>query len=265
MTKIVAIANQKGGVAKTTTTIAKASLIGTQKTCLVVDLDSQANLTDGLGVREINDEQLTASNLFNPRQDPNSIVVSTRWGIDLIPSDIGLAQKEAELIAEPDSHFILKDQLGKLSQYDYVLLDCPPSLGRLTYSALTAAELILIPVQCQYFSAKGYKQLLNTIQAVQMRSNPSLEILGVLPTMSDTTNISKGALISLSKVEGVTVFAPVPKSVKFTESQLAGIPIDRYIRENHSIKESEELIERLILPYQAVVERLLALEMIIYA
>lgn len=262
MTRIIAIANQKGGVAKTTTTIAKASLIGTQKTCLVVDLDSQANLTDGLGVREINDEQLTAYNLFNPRQDPNSIVVSTQWGVDLIPSDIGLAQKEAELIAEPDSHFILKDQLGKLSQYDYVLLDCPPSLGRLTYSALTAADLILIPVQCQYFSAKGYKQLLNTIQAVQMRSNPSLEILGVLPTMSDTTNISKGALISLSKVEGVTVFAPVPKSVKFTESQLAGIPIDRYIRENHSTKESQELMERLILPYQTVVERLLALEMV---
>jgi chromosome partitioning protein len=264
MTKIIAIANQKGGVAKTTTTIVKASLISHQESCLVVDLDSQANLTDGLGVREINDEQLTSYNLFNPRQKPDSVIVSTQWGIDLIPSDIGLAQKEAELIAEPDSHYILKEQLGKLVQYNYILIDCPPSLGRLTYSALTAADLILIPVQCQYFSTKGYKQLLNTIQAVQMRSNPALRILGVLPTMFDTTNISKGALISLSKVEEVKVFEPVPKSVKFTESQLAGIPIDRYIKENHSIKESKELMEKLIIPYQAVVNQLLALE-IVYA
>jgi len=260
MTKIIAIANQKGGVAKTTSTIANASLIGQQKSCLVIDLDPQANLTDGLGVRDLSDDQLTAYHLLNLKQDPHSIVLSTEWSIDLIPSDIGLAQKESELIAQPDSHYILKEQLRKLSQYDYILIDCPPSLGRLTYSALTASDLVLIPVQCQYFSAKGYKQLLSTIQAVQLRSNPDLRILGVLPTMSDNTNISRGALASLAKVEGVHVFAPVSKSIKFTESQLAGVPIDRYIKDNHSAKESRDLAEKLIEPYQTIVTRLLSLE-----
>jgi chromosome partitioning protein len=260
MTKIVAIANQKGGVAKTSSTIANASLISQRKSCLVIDLDPQGNLTDGLGVREIVEDQLTAYNLLDLRQNPDAIVLSTQWGIDLIPADIGLAQKESELIAAPDSHYILKEQLGKLSQYDYILIDCPPSLGRLTYSALTAADLVLIPVQCQYFSAKGYKQLLSTIQAVQLRSNPGLRILGVLPTMSDSTNISKGALASLAKVEGVDVFHSVPRSIKFTESQLAGVPIDRYIRENHSAKERDDLTEKLIEPYQVVVDRLLSLE-----
>ncbi len=132
MTKIVAIANQKGGVAKTSSTIANASLISQRKSCLVIDLDPQGNLTDGLGVREIVEDQLTAYNLLDLRQNPDAIVLSTQWGIDLIPADIGLAQKESELIAAPDSHYILKEQLGKLSQYDYILIDCPPSLGRLT-------------------------------------------------------------------------------------------------------------------------------------
>ncbi|GAP99881.1 ParA family protein [Leptolyngbya sp. NIES-2104] len=260
MTKIIAIANQKGGVAKTSSTIANASLISQNKSCLVIDLDPQGNLTDGLGVREISDDQLTAYNLLDLRQDPNAIILSTPWGIDLIPTDIGLAQKESELVALPDSHYILKEQLSKLNQYDYILIDCPPSLGRLTYSALTAADLVLIPVQCQYFSAKGYKQLLSTIQAVQARSNPQLRILGVLPTMSDNTNISKGALVSLTKVEGVNVFHSVPRSIKFTESQLAGVPIDRYIQENHSTKERDDLTEKLIEPYQSVVDHLLSLE-----
>ncbi|MBW4444685.1 MAG: AAA family ATPase [Plectolyngbya sp. WJT66-NPBG17] len=260
MTKIVAIANQKGGVAKTSSTIAIASLISRGKTCLTIDLDPQGNCTDGLGVRDISDDQFTAYNLLDLRQDPNAIVLSTQWGIDLTPADIGLAQKEVELIAAPDSHYILKEQLRKLSQYDYIFIDCPPSLGRLTYSALTAADFVLIPVQCQYFSAKGYKQLLSTIQAVQMRSNSDLQILGVLPTMSDNTNISKGALVSLSKVEGVDVFHSVPRSIKFTESQLAGIPIDRYIQENHSTKERDDLTEKLIEPYQRIVDRLLSLE-----
>jgi chromosome partitioning protein len=260
MTQIIAIANQKGGVAKTTSTIAIASMISQQKSCLVVDLDPQANLTDGLGIRDLTEEQLTAYHLLSLNQNPNDIILSTEWSIDLIPSDIGLAQKESELIAELDSHYILKEQLQKLSQYDYILIDCPPSLGRLTYSALTAADLILIPVQCQYFSAKGYKQLLSTIQAVQVRSNPHLGILGVLPTMSDNTNISRGALVSLSKVDGVLVFDPVPKSIKFTESQLAGVPIDRYVKENHSAKESKDLAEKLMPPYLAIVDKLMALE-----
>jgi chromosome partitioning protein len=260
MTKIIAIANQKGGVAKTSSTIACASLICKQKPCLVIDLDPQGNLTDGLGVRGMVEDQLTAYNLLDFGQNPDSIILSTQWGIDLIPADIGLAQKESELMAAPDSHYILKEQLSKLTQYEYIFIDCPPSLGRLTYSALTAADLVLIPVQCQYFSAKGYKQLLATIQAVQLRSNPKLRILGVQPTMSDNTNISKGTLASLSKVEGVDVFDSVPRSIKFTESQLAGVPIDRYIQDNHSSKERDDLTEKLIDPYQAVVNRLLSME-----
>jgi chromosome partitioning protein len=206
------------------------------------------------------EDQLTAYNLLDSRQKPDAIILSTQWGIDLVPADIGLAQKESELIAQPDSHYLLKEQLNSLKQYDYILIDCPPSLGRLTYSALTSADLVLIPVQCQYFSAKGYKQLLSTIQAVQLRSNPKLRILGVLPTMSDNTKISRGALVSLSKVEGITVFDPVPRSIKFTESQLAGIPIDRYIQEHHNAKECDDLTEKLIDPYQAVVDHLLSLE-----
>jgi chromosome partitioning protein len=261
MTKIVAIANQKGGVAKTTSTIAIASTISSQqKSCLVIDLDPQANLTDGLGVRDLAEDQLTAYHLLNLSQSPNDLILSTEWGIDLVPADIGLAQKESELIAELDSHYILKEQLQRLKQYDYILIDCPPSLGRLTYSALTAADLILIPVQCQYFSAKGYKQLLSTIQAVQVRSNPQLKILGVLPTMSDNTNISRGALVSLSKVDGVLVFEPVPKSIKFTESQLAAVPIDRYIQENHSARESKDLADKLMTPYVSIVHQLLSME-----
>lgn len=230
---IVAVANQKGGVAKTTSVISLGGLLQESGSCLVVDLDPQANLTVGLGV-EVEDGQLGTYDVIIEQAEVLDAVVPTKCGLSLLPTDISLAKGETEILTKVGNFVILKERLEPtLTQFQHILIDCPPSLGLLTVNALSAADAVLIPVQCQFFALKGLAALLETIQSIQRRLNPNLKVLGILPTMAEMNTImTQDILASLRKrFKDIPVFDPVPKSVKFPESNLAGEPIHRYAPE----------------------------------
>jgi chromosome partitioning protein len=244
---IIAIANQKGGVAKTTSTICLGGLLAEKGGVLAIDLDPQGNLTTGLGI-EITDAQVSSYEVITELIPIADAVVKTKSGLTLLPTDISLAKGETEIMSKVGNFYLLKEALDLVKDdYEHILIDCPPSLGLLTINALSAADVVLIPVQCQFFALKGIAALLETIQSVQKRLNPSLHILGVLPTMAEmNTLMSQDILASLKKrFKDVPVFDPVPKSVKFAESNLAGEPIHIYAAD-----------ERLIQPYQQIVKLL---------
>lgn len=245
---IIAIANQKGGVAKTTSTIAIAGLLAEEGTCLAIDLDPQGNLTTGLGV-DLSPDQPTFYDVLTERASIKDALIETRSGVQLLPGDITLAKIEKELQSEPNRLHVLRKQLEPdLAQFEYVVIDCPPSMGLLTLNALAAADLLLVPVQCQFFALKGLQRLLETIQTVRQRLNPDLQILGVLPTMAEVhTSITQEIMkILRSQLHDIRVFDPVPKSVRFPESNMAGEPIHQFCRE-----------WRLVQPYRDVVRQLL--------
>lgn len=244
---LLAIANQKGGVAKTTSTICLGGVLAQQSSCLAVDLDPQANLTTGLGI-EIQEDQNTTYEVITEVASVADSVVLSQSGLAVLPSEITLAKGETELLAKVGNFYILKERLEPVStEYDNILIDCPPSLGLLTVNALCAADAVLIPVQCQFFALKGLAALLETISSVQKRLNPNLKILGILPTMAEKTVMTQDVLSSLEKrLTNIQIFDPVPKSVKFTESNLAGQPIHLYVQD-----------KKLVKPYQAIANLML--------
>lgn len=249
---ITAIANQKGGVAKTTSTIALAGLLAHQESsCLAVDLDPQGNLTTGLGI-EVSEGQLTTYEVFTEQASVLEAAIETQYGISLLPTDISLAKVEKELMDQEGRFYRLKQQLEAVKdQFEYVLIDCPPSMGLLTINAMAAADTLLVPVQCQFFALKGLEAVLQTIQTVKEKLNPNLKVLGILPTMAEkNTVITQDILKTLrSQLDGIKVFDPVPKSVKFAESNLAGEPIHVYSGE-----------WRLVQPYREVVREIMMYE-----
>jgi chromosome partitioning protein len=251
---IVAIANQKGGVGKTTTTIALGSLLSKHAPCLVVDLDPQGNLTTGLGI-ELEDGQDTICEVLADNKPISSTIIQTQWGMDLVPSDIGLARGERMLFVDYGSHLRLKQRLQAVSsKYAYILIDCPPSLGVLTISALTAADSVLIPVQCQYFAVmKGLFQFLETLEATKlMPGNEKLAILGILPTMADQTTMTRDSIEVLEQlsqqIPSLKIFSQVSRSVKFAESNQMGTPIDKYVKGRDA---------KILAPYQEIADCIL--------
>ncbi len=249
-THIIAIANQKGGVAKTTSTIALGGLLAEDQPCLVIDLDPQGNLTTGLGC-EIQDGQLTTYEVITKRCAIKDAIIETNAGLHMIPADISLAQGDRELLSTFEAHYFLRDQLETLgNNFPFILIDCPPSLGILTYSALVAATDILIPAQCEFFSMKGIEQLMETIAAVQARANPDLNILGILPTMAQKTAMTDDTILNLkalSKETGIPVFEVVPRSINFAYSNLAGQPIHLFAsREKKLIKPYKQIATQLL-------------------
>lgn len=244
---IIAIANQKGGVGKTTTTISLGGLLARDGACLAVDLDPQGNLTVGLGV-EVEEGQLGTYDVITEQVTAQEAIVPTESGLDLLPSDISLAKGETEILTRVGNFMILRERLEKVAaEYEYVLIDCPPSLGLLTVNGLCAADAVLVPVQCQFFALKGLAALLETIDSVRRRLNPDLQLVGVLPTMAESNTImTQDVLASLRKRLGdVPIFDPVPKSVKFPESNLAGQPIHQYAG-----------YSKLVTPYKALATQL---------
>lgn len=238
---IIALANQKGGVAKTTSTICLGGLLAKKGNVLVIDLDPQGNLTTGLGV-EVADDQINCYDVITEQVEIMDAVVSTNCGLHLL-ADINLAKGETEILTQVGNFYILKEKLAPvINQFQHILIDCPPSLGMLTVNALSAADVVLIPVQCQFFALKGLAALLETVTSVQKRLNPQLRILGVLHTMTENTVMTQDVLASLKKrLQDIHVFDPVPKSIKFSESNLAGEPIHIYAKES-----------KLVQPYQAI-------------
>jgi len=244
----IAIANQKGGDAKTTSAISLGGLLQQAGSTLIIDLDPQGNLTTGLGV-EVVDDQITSYDVITEKAPLADALTQTKSGVTLLPTDISLAKGETEIMSKVGNFYLLKEALETIqSDFDFVLIDCPPSLGLLTINALSAADCVLIPVQCQFFALKGLAALLETIQSVQKRLNPSLKVLGVLPTMAErNTLMTQDVLASLQKRLGdIQIFEPVPKSVKFAESNLSGEPIHSYTGD-----------KKLIQPYQSVVDLIL--------
>ncbi|MGB5969997.1 MAG: ParA family protein [Spirulinaceae cyanobacterium] len=239
---IIALANQKGGVAKTTSTICLGGILAQKETVLVIDIDPQGNLTTGLGV-EVDDDQISCYDVITEQAEVIDAVVTTKSGLSLLPTDINLAKGETEILMKVGNFYILKEKLAPVvNQYQHILIDCPPSLGLLTVNALAAADVVLIPVQCQFFALKGLAALLETVASVQKRLNPQLKILGVLPTMAENTIMTQDVLESLKKrLQNITIFDPVPKSIKFAESNLAGEPIHIYTSN-----------KKLARPYQAI-------------
>jgi len=247
---LIAVANQKGGVAKTTTVISLGGLLAQQTSCLVVDLDPQGNLTTGLG-QVVSDDQISSYEIVTEQAEVLDAVVQTKYRMSLLPSDISLAKGETEILTKVGNFYILKERLEPAAKkFQHILIDCPPSLGLLTVNALAAADAVLIPVQCQFFALKGLAALLETIQSVQRRLNPDLEVLGILPTMAEKqTVMTKDVLASLKKrlKENIPIFDPVPKSIQFPESNLAGEPIHLYSKE-----------PKLIASYQAISDQIIA-------
>ncbi len=225
VSRTIAVANQKGGVAKTTTVASLGSALAEQgRKVLLVDLDAQSCLTFSLGL-DPDTIDLSVHDVLLGRVGAPMAIQPTEDGVDLLPATIELAGTEAQLLSRPGREFVLRSALEEVSAaYDVVLLDCPPSLGVLTLNALTAADELVIPLQCEMLSHRGVGQLLDTVADVKRILNPGLSVLGVLPTMFDgRTNHARAVLADVADRYGLTVLEPaIPKSVRFAEAPAAG-------------------------------------------
>lgn len=224
--KILAIAQQKGGVGKTTTAInLGAALIERQYKVLLVDLDPQGALSAGLGLEPENLDQTIYTVLHDPNVQLSSIIIQTESKAHIAPANIDLSASELELVSEPGRERILGEKLSPLVQvYDYILIDCPPSLGLLTLNALSTANGVIIPVQTQYFSLRGMGLLERTINKVKGRLNPHLHVVGILPTIHHGRTLhAREVLNDLQQTYGNKMFETIiPQTVQFADSVMAG-------------------------------------------
>ncbi len=231
MGRIISIANQKGGVGKTTTAINLSTVLAKRnKKTLLIDMDPQGNATSGVGI-EKNLEKSTYNLLIEEDQIEEVILKTDIKNLDICPSTINLAGAEVELVSMMSREMRLKEKLESIKDnYDYILIDCPPSLGLITLNAFTASNSVLIPVQCEYYALEGLGQLLNTVKLVKKHLNKDLEIEGALLTMFDTrTNLSKQVVDEVKRYFGDKVYKTViPRNVKLSEAPSYGMPITVY-------------------------------------
>jgi chromosome partitioning protein len=251
---VLAVANQKGGVAKTTSVASiGAALAELGQSVLLVDLDPQACLTFSLGV-DPEDLELSIHHVLTKGLDPSEVILETDDGVDLLPATIELARAEADLLTRTGREHVLTGALEDLAagtdghRYDWVLLDCPPSLGVLTVAALTAADGVLIPLQCETLSHRGVGQLLDTVHDVRRFTNRDLEVWGVLPTLYDgRTNHARTVLETISETYDLEVVEPpIPKTIKFAEAPAAGRSILATSRSSKGARAYREVAENLV-------------------
>lgn len=250
MNRIIAIANQKGGVGKTTTAInLSASLAEAGKKVLLIDTDPQGNATSGLGIDKDEVEYTIYDLMLGDCSIKECTVKTEMDNLELIPSNVNLAGAEIELLDVKEKEYVLRNQLDYvMDDYDFVLIDCPPSLNMLTINAMTTANSILVPIQCEYYALEGLSQLMYTINLVQERLNASLEIEGVVFTMFDArTNLSNQVVDNVKNhLEQKIYDTVIPRNVRLAEAPSFGLPINMYDPKSPGAESYRQLAKELI-------------------
>lgn len=252
MGRIIAVANQKGGVGKTTTsTNLSACLAEKGKKVLLVDIDPQGNATSGVGIDKNDLEKTVYDMIIGECSVEQCLIKEALDNLDLLPSNVNLSGAEIDLIGIDDREFILKKNIDKIKDnYEYIIIDCPPSLNMLTVNAMTTANTVLVPIQCEYYALEGLSQLLHTINLVKERLNPELEMEGVVFTMYDArTNLSLEVVENVKNNLKQSIYKTIiPRNVRLAEAPSHGLPINLYDSKSVGAESyrllADEVIER---------------------
>jgi chromosome partitioning protein len=250
MGRIIAVANQKGGVGKTTTAInLSAALAELGQKVLVMDVDPQGNTTSGFGLDKNELEKTIYELMLGEYNIEDCIIKDVLDNLSILPSNVELAAAEIELIGVDEKEYILKNAVKKIrDEYDFIIIDCPPSLNMLTVNAMTTADTVLVPIQCEYYALEGLSQLLHTVDLVKQRLNPALEMEGVVFTMYDArTNLSLQVVENVKSNLNQTIYKTIiPRNVRLAEAPSHGLPINKYDPKSAGAESYQLLAEEVI-------------------